>query len=73
MSKMPVLFVGHGSPMNAIEDNQYTKSWKSIAERIPKPGDPVCFSSLVYKRDENYERRGPQNDTRHVRLPERIV
>lgn len=26
MSKMPVLFVGHGSPMNAIEDNNYTKT-----------------------------------------------
>jgi len=35
--KMPVLFVGHGSPMNAIEDNQYTREWRSIAERIPKP------------------------------------
>jgi len=34
---MPVLFVGHGSPMNAIEDNQYTRTWKSIAQRIPKP------------------------------------
>ena len=37
MSKMPALFVGHGSPMNAIEDNQYTGTWTSIAERIPKP------------------------------------
>ncbi|MFA7636853.1 MAG: 4,5-DOPA dioxygenase extradiol [Monoglobales bacterium] len=37
MSKMPALFVGHGSPMNAIEDNGYTRTWKSIAERITKP------------------------------------
>ena len=37
MSKMPVLFVGHGSPMNAIEDNEYTRAWGRIAERIPKP------------------------------------
>lgn len=37
MSKMPVLFVGHGSPMNAIEDNNYTRTWRSIAEKIPKP------------------------------------
>ncbi len=37
MSKMPLLFVGHGSPMNAIEDNDYTRAWRSIAERIPKP------------------------------------
>ena len=37
MSKMPALFVGHGSPMNAIEDNQYARTWRSIGERIPKP------------------------------------
>ncbi len=37
MSRMPVVFVGHGSPMNAIEINDYTRAWKSIAARIPKP------------------------------------
>ena len=37
MTKMPVLFVGHGSPMNAVEDNEYSRTWRSIAERIPKP------------------------------------
>jgi 4,5-DOPA dioxygenase extradiol len=37
MSKMPLLFVGHGSPMNAIEDNDYTRTWRGIAERIPRP------------------------------------
>ena len=30
MQKMPVLFVGHGSPMNAIEDNEYSRSWADI-------------------------------------------
>lgn len=28
MSKMPMMFIGHGSPMNAIEDNSYTRTWK---------------------------------------------
>ena len=28
--QMPVLFLGHGSPMNAIEQNQYTESWKTL-------------------------------------------
>jgi len=36
-SKMPVLFVGHGSPMNALEDNEFTKTWKKLGEEIPKP------------------------------------
>jgi 4,5-DOPA dioxygenase extradiol len=35
--RMPVLFVGHGSPMNAIEQNEYTETWKQIAEKIPRP------------------------------------
>jgi len=37
MSRMPVIFVGHGSPMNAIEDNEYSRTWKGIAETLPKP------------------------------------
>ncbi len=50
MSKMPVLFVGHGSPMNAIEDNQYTRTWRSIAERIPKPEAILSVSAHWFTR-----------------------
>lgn len=35
--KMPVMFIGHGSPMNAIEDNAYVRTWKEIAGKIEKP------------------------------------
>lgn len=42
---MPVLFVGHGSPMNAIEENQFTKGWREIAETIPKPETILCISA----------------------------
>ena len=35
--KMPVLFIGHGSPMNAILDNVYSRSWKAIGQSLPKP------------------------------------
>jgi 4,5-DOPA dioxygenase extradiol len=34
---MPVLFVGHGSPMNAIEDNVFTREMKALAKKLPKP------------------------------------
>lgn len=34
---MPVLFVGHGSPMNAIEENAFTGGWEEIAREIPRP------------------------------------
>lgn len=48
MSKMPVIFIGHGSPMNAIEDNPYTRSWRSVADRIPKPEVILSVSAHWY-------------------------
>jgi len=43
--QMPVLFIGHGSPMNAIEDNVFTKGWKTVASKIPKPKAILCVSA----------------------------
>jgi 4,5-DOPA dioxygenase extradiol len=43
--RMPVLFLGHGSPMNAIEDNPYTQFLKQLAERIPRPRAILCISA----------------------------
>jgi 4,5-DOPA dioxygenase extradiol len=34
---MPVVFVGHGSPMNAIEDSAFSRSWAAVAARLPRP------------------------------------
>jgi 4,5-DOPA dioxygenase extradiol len=34
---MPLLFVGHGSPMNALEDNEFTRAWSATAGAIPLP------------------------------------
>jgi len=42
--KMPVLFVGHGSPMNAIENNAYTETLHGLSARLPKP-KAVCVVS----------------------------
>lgn len=36
-NEMPVLFIGHGSPMNAIEKNQFSDSWNALGTKIPKP------------------------------------
>jgi len=44
-SKMPVLFVGHGSPMNAIEENEFTEGWHSISHTLPIPNAIVCISA----------------------------
>ncbi len=37
MNKMPVVFIGHGTPMNALEDNGFTRNWEKIAGLIPRP------------------------------------
>jgi len=43
--RMPVIFVGHGSPTNAIEDNEYTRTWAKIGSSIPKPSAIVSVSA----------------------------
>ena len=43
--KMPVLFVGHGSPMNAIEDNEFSRAWVQIGEALPRPSAVLCISA----------------------------
>jgi 4,5-DOPA dioxygenase extradiol len=42
---MPVLFVGHGSPMNGIEDNEFSTKWASIAQDIPTPSAVLVVSA----------------------------
>ena len=43
--QMPVLFIGHGSPMNAIEDNEFSRGWREAAERLPRPKAILCVSA----------------------------
>lgn len=43
--KMPVLFIGHGSPMNAIEENQFVQGFRNISREIPKPNAILCISA----------------------------
>ncbi|WP_026802447.1 4,5-DOPA dioxygenase extradiol [Arenimonas oryziterrae] len=42
---MPVVFLGHGSPMNAIEDNAYRRSWQALGKRLPRPKAILCVSA----------------------------
>ncbi len=44
-TSMPVLFVGHGSPMNAIEDNPFRRGWAAVAARLPRPRAVLCVSA----------------------------
>lgn len=42
---MPVLFVGHGNPMNAIEENEFVSGWRNIGKSIPTPNAILCISA----------------------------
>jgi len=44
-SLMPMLFVGHGSPMNAVEDNEFSRMWTSLGAKLPTPRAIVCISA----------------------------
>ena len=43
--EMPVLFVGHGSPMNAIEENEFVKGFREMATTLPRPKAILCISA----------------------------
>jgi 4,5-DOPA dioxygenase extradiol len=44
-ARMPVLFIGHGSPMNAIEENEFVQGWRNIGKTLPKPNAILCVSA----------------------------
>ena len=44
-ARMPVLFVGHGSPVNALEENEFARGWKQVAREIPRPTAILCISA----------------------------
>ncbi|MCJ7520373.1 MAG: 4,5-DOPA dioxygenase extradiol [Anaerolineaceae bacterium] len=43
--RMPVLFVGHGSPMNAIEDNEFSRGWHEVVKSFTRPRAILCVSA----------------------------
>jgi 4,5-DOPA dioxygenase extradiol len=47
-TRMPVVFFGHGSPMNTLERNPYTEAWRRIGEAIPAPKAVLCVSAHWY-------------------------
>ncbi|MGD0783975.1 MAG: 4,5-DOPA dioxygenase extradiol, partial [Candidatus Aminicenantales bacterium] len=50
--RMPVLFIGHGSPMNAIEDSVFSRGWREMVRFLPKPEAILCVSA-------HWETEGP--------------
>jgi 4,5-DOPA dioxygenase extradiol len=51
--KMPLLFLGHGSPMNAIEENEFVKAFRKTGKEIPRPNAILCISAHWETRGTN--------------------
>ncbi len=49
-SRMPALFLGHGSPMNVLEDNIYTQTWQLLGQTLPRPRAILAVSAHWYTR-----------------------
>ena len=45
---MPAAFIGHGSPMNAVESNRYTSAWAAFGQAVPRPGAILVVSAHWY-------------------------
>lgn len=45
---MPAVFIGHGSPMNALETNRYTSSWRTFGQAVPTPRAILVVSAHWY-------------------------
>lgn len=48
MSKMPALFIGHGNPMNTLEQNGYTEAWQAFGQHLPRPKALLVISAHWY-------------------------
>ena len=48
MSKMPALFIGHGSPMNTLENNNFTREWQRLGKALPRPRGLLVVSAHWY-------------------------
>jgi 4,5-DOPA dioxygenase extradiol len=46
--KMPAVFLGHGSPMNALETNRFTETWRAFGMACPRPRAILCVSAHWY-------------------------
>ncbi|QKJ88716.1 4,5-DOPA dioxygenase extradiol [Paramixta manurensis] len=49
-TRMPALFLGHGSPMNVLEENHFTAAWRSLGEQLPRPKAILAVSAHWYTR-----------------------
>src|SRR5580704_15078263 len=61
--KMPVFFVGHGSPMNAIENNSYTRSWEAMGKSVTEKPNAILVVSAHWLTQGSYVSTNPSPET----------
>ena len=61
---MPALFIGHGNPMNAIEESIYAAAWREVAATIPRPTAILCVSAH-WETEGTFVTAMPQPKTIH--------
>lgn len=44
-TRMPAAFIGHGSPMNTLEANDFTRAWRALGQALPRPRAILCVSA----------------------------
>ena len=49
-TRMPALFLGHGSPMNVLEENIWTETWRELGKNLPRPKAIIAVSAHWYTR-----------------------
>ncbi|MGE5489757.1 MAG: dioxygenase [Actinomycetota bacterium] len=47
-TRMPAAFIGHGNPMNTLEDNRFTAAWRALGRSLPRPRAILCVSAHWY-------------------------
>ena len=71
---MPAAFLGHGSPMNALEHNGYTEAWRAFGSSVPRPrAILVHFGPLVHQCERPHRDGQAQDDPRLLRFSRRAV
>ncbi len=68
--RMPLLFVGHGNPMNAIEDNRFSDAWKKIGRELPRPQAILSVSAHWLTRGSRVLSVAAPRTTAHARQKE---
>lgn len=62
-SRMPVFFVGHGSPMNAMEDNSYTRSWRAMGKSVKEKPNAILVVSAHWLTQGTFVSTNPSPET----------